>query len=128
MASYVAMAFVLKVMPQMDAMEDERYLKAVRATFEVFKPFGRPLPFVRIVRTERTQSDNAKQQAAPFVLRPESLPTEADVDGTPGLSIIEFLAAEFCRQHKGAGMREAILNAVRPAIVLANGQERVQGT
>lgn len=128
MASYVAMAFVLKVLPQMDAMEDERYLKAVRTAFEVFTPSGRPLPFVRIVRTDRPQSAEVKQAAPPFELRAESMPTEADVDGTPGLSIVEFLAAEFCRQHKGASMREAIMGAVRPAPVPTGSHERVAAT
>ena len=106
MASYVAMAFVLKVLPQMEALDDDRYLAGVRLALGVFSPGGRALPFARIVKVP--EDDLSEAAPMPFRVVVEHQPLEADIDGVPGVSIAEYLTAELCRQQRAVTLRDAI--------------------
>lgn len=119
MASYVAMAFVLKVMPQMEGLDDDRYLAGVRRVFDVFTPDGRPVPFSRIVRRA---DDTLERDAPPPPFRVVRLdqPIDHDVDGTPGLSIAEYLCAEFARQQRTLHLRRDL----RDILLACSGVER----
>jgi len=106
-ASYLAMAIVLSVFPQLDALPDDRFDLAVQ---HIIDAFGET-PFKRI----QLNMDPHSKKDFPYCLEHVDAATSGivDADRNGKISAQEFLLNELCLQYRGTP-REVRLRAMLP--------------
>ena len=95
LVSYLAMAVVLKVLPQLDSLERTRRQDAIRFLLAVFAGrHGKHLPFMRILRNQD------RETGVGFALVYQKAWSTADRDGDGRLNVGEYLVDELCRTYR----------------------------
>jgi hypothetical protein len=95
--SYLAMALVLKVFPQLEALDATQRFAVIKRMTEIF----RGSTFLRI---EPVKDDNPEDCSFEIASVDAGVPADSDGDGT--LSIPEYLVDEICCQLRGTGEEE----------------------
>ncbi len=96
-ASFLAMALVLNVFPQLDALSSTARLRAVRHIVDVFQPDGEPAVLMRRIEVQ----NEGGEEGLRLSLISHSEPAEFDVDGDRFVSIAEYLVEELSQQYRG---------------------------
>ncbi len=96
-ASFLAIAVVLSVFPQLDALTADGRLAAVRHIIEVFQPMRESPALMRRVEVGRGDGESGLRLA----LIEHTDPTVYDFDKDRFVSIAEFLIEELCQQYRG---------------------------
>lgn len=107
--SYLAMGLVLCVFPQLDALDPERFTRAVTHLLSPFHKGAKPIVLQRLVASEKQEEEQSELTFRVEVVKADSTSLDADGDGL--VSIPEFLVGELLRQYRGSG-REDDLRAL----------------
>jgi hypothetical protein len=110
--SYLAMALVLCVFPQLDALGEDSLSRAVGHLLTPFYQGKKPIMLRRVI------AERAADEQAELVFRVDTAKAESgsyDADGDGYLSIPEFLVGELLRQYRGSEHEGALRDALKAA-------------